>query len=515
MRNMRTVLEDGPRLRDLAARQMDAFNRTRYENLRDEAEKENRKRFGKQRNVIHLGEALDVFQMLPDNSVQCMVTSPPYWGLRDYGTGKWQGGDPKCEHKLPWQRRSKPGDLQHTNRGTTCRPLTTCGKCGAIKVDRQLGLEPTVQEYIERVVVIFREARRVLRPDGTLWLNMGDLWAHEGTTNLGKHTGICYAKEAQDGRKRNPANDRRMNETIPAVKRNLSGFKKKDMVGLPWMVAFALREDGWYLRDDIIWDKKNPMPESVRDRCTRSHEYIFLLTKKAKYFYDAEAIKEPVNGTAHPRGDGVNPKAAKVPGPGSRIHQEHDVEHSNRAIKQNRSFSAAVNSLVVDRNKRDVWHVATQACPEAHFATFPPDLIIPCIMAGTSNFGACSKCGAPYKRILKKQPSTMNIRVRDAKKGRLAAKSGISGLYTATDEEIENYGPEYVGSAETIGWETTCKCKSPGLPVRCIVYDPFMGRGTTAIVAKRLGRDYLGSELNPDYHKMAVRNIEAEAENLF
>lgn len=269
--------------------------------------------------TILQGDALEQLYTLPDESVQCCCTSPPYWGLRDYG------------------------------------------------VAGQIGLETTLEEFIEKLVAVFAQVRRVLKKDGTCWVNMGDCYISNPAADFGDPK---YPK----GR------DRIANQ--PSRARH-GGLKPKDLVGQPWMLAFALRADGWYLRSDIIWHKPNPMPESVTDRPTKAHEYLFLLTKSLRYYYDAEAIKEPVTGNAHPRGDGVNPKSRgyKTPGKNSRVN----VSHCGAApqSRQNESYSAAVVGLVDTRNKRDVWTVATEPYAEAHFATFPPSLIRPCILAGS------------------------------------------------------------------------------------------------------------------------------------
>ena len=331
------------------------------------------------RNRIYQGDVLDVLKTFPDECVQCCVTSPPYFGLRDYS------------------------------------------------VDGQMGLEGSPEQYLEKMVTVFAEERRVLKVNGVLWLNMGD----------------CYAGS-------------------------------KNLVGMPWRLALALQADGWILRSDCIWHKPNPMPESVRDRPTCSHEYIFLLAKNKKYYYDNEAIKEPVAGTAHSRGDGVNPKARvpagwdtgpgshnaktgryKQPGKNSRMFVDRDPSHSSErkvrkqdAVgkqtytrfnarwknKQNESFSAAVSGLVEKRNIRSVWTIATAPYPEAHFATFPPAIVEPCVKAGS--------------------------RTGD------------------------------------------------------IVLDPFGGSGTTAEVAKGLGRDYVLIELNPDYIELAKRRLSREVQSV-
>jgi DNA modification methylase len=280
---------------------------------------------------IHCGDALEVLQTLPADSVQCCVTSPPYWGLRDYG------------------------------------------------VDGQIGLESTPEEFITRVVDVFREVRRVLKPDGVAWVNMGDGYASGGGA------GVQGSRGQRFGR-------RHTQETIDLGKRRYDpdrGRKPKDLIGQPWMLAFALRADGWYLRQDIIWHKPNPMPESVTDRCTKAHEYLFLLSKSARYYYDAEALKEPVTGNAHARGVGVNPKAYKTPdgwdtSKGAGGHGSiHRTGREKGKVKQNESFSKAITGLVDNRNKRSVWTIPSSPYKDAHFATFPANLVKPCVLAGT------------------------------------------------------------------------------------------------------------------------------------
>lgn len=262
-------------------------------------------------------DASSALASLPSDSVDCCVTSPPYWALRDYG------------------------------------------------VDGQIGLESSPDQWCARLVAVFEEVRRVLKPSGTLWLNVGD----------------CHITHAKSGTR----------------------YKRKDLVGQPWMLAFALREAGWYLRRDIIWHKPNAMPESTTDRPTTAHEYLFLLAKSQKYFYDASAIKEKCTGNAHPRGNGHNRKIAgwahgqgshdpvahsrreRSVGPNSRFNKDRDPYHqlpSRIQSKQNRSFSEAVRGICDSRNKRSVWTIATRGYKGTHFATFPEALVEPCILAG-------------------------------------------------------------------------------------------------------------------------------------
>ena len=254
---------------------------------------------------LYQGDALETLKQMEDESVHCCVTSPPYWGLRDYG------------------------------------------------VEGQLGLESTPEEYVENMVKVFREVKRVLRDDGTLWLNLGDSYAGSGRGPTGRN-GIGNQEKRQGFHS--------PKVVIP------TGLKPKDLIGIPWMVAFALRADGWYLRQDIIWHKPNPMPESVKDRCTKAHEYIFLLTKSQKYFYDSEAIKEKSN----------------YPGQGGAA-----IGHVTHSQPGARRLSVTENLKIrgEKRNKRSVWTVTTKPFKEAHFAVFPPKLPEICIKAGCPEGG--------------------------------------------------------------------------------------------------------------------------------
>lgn len=278
-----------------------------------------------------VGDCIDKLKELKDESVDCIVTSPPYYGLRDYGTGEWVGGDPNCPHRRTTKCSDNTitGHAQEELKSNVGDAIykTVCPKCGAVRVDKQIGLEETPEEYIQRLVNVFRECQRVLKNDGTLWLNIGDSY--------------CVT--------------------------DINGYKRKDMIGIPWMLAFALRNDGWYLRQDIIWHKPNPMPEPVKDRCVRSHEYIFLFSKNAKYSFDYKAIQEE----AICKNDRRKEKG--------RI--EYDGKRKNGDVKKTLASQSFVK-ITDKRNKRDVWSVTTQGVKEAHFATFPENLIEPCILAG-------------------------------------------------------------------------------------------------------------------------------------
>lgn len=319
-----------------------------------------------EKNTIINGNSLEVLKSLPDNSIDCCVTSPPYYALRDYG----------C--------------------------------------DGQIGLEETPEKYIERLCDVFSEVRRVLTPEGTLWLNIGDSYNGNKVGNA----------EVVKNKKVSESND--------FHKKLWSGAKPKDLIGIPWMLAFALRSQGWYLRQDIIWQKPNPMPESVTDRCTKSHEYIFLLSKSQKYYFDHEAIQEEATSSEKPRVFGANNQKGTLRNDIGRVYKprtkncQYDGQRPNSIhLAREAGLSDEVYPV---RNKRDVWSVNVKPCSEAHFATYPFELIKPCILAG---------------------------------------------------------------------------CPENG-----IVLDPFMGSGTTAIVARSLNRNYLGIELNPEYIKIAHKRLD-------
>jgi DNA modification methylase len=298
---------------------------------------------------------------MPEKSVHCCVTSPPYFGLRDYGTAKWDSGNPACEHSGVARRCDVPGrnDKQSTSKGSSSdRVSRTCIYCGAVRIDSQIGLEATPDAFVAEMVAVFREVRRVLRDDGTLWLNLGDAYVHTGAAG-----GCVFDNGRTDGRQSYEADKTR--GRVSRISTMSAGLKAKNLIGIPWRVAFALQADGWYLRQDIIWSKPNPMPESVTDRCTKAHEYIFLMSKSARYFYDAGAISEIASGRS--AGNLGHVKGAGFDDPFFRTRE---------------GFAKVAATEWQERNKRSVWEVATQPFSEAHFATFPPELIEPCIKAG-------------------------------------------------------------------------------------------------------------------------------------
>jgi len=306
---------------------------------------------------IKIGNCLDVLKELPRDYFHTVVTSPPYYGLRDYNTGTWVGGDPNCPHKR-LSKISKDTATGHKGmheQGNVVGDAIyrqECPICGAKRQDDQIGLELTPQDYVRRLVEVFREVRHTLREDGTVWLNLGDSYHN-------------YRADGQQVKQTVSTTRQDFPESSPHRANKIQGLKQKDLMGIPWRVAFALQEDGWYLRQDIIWHKPNPMPESVQDRCTKAHEYIFLLSKNSHYYFDHVSIQEEAkdwgtrdrsNGKYHNEGTGLSPHTG--------LEKSYET-----------------------KNKRSVWTVTTKPYKEAHFAVFPTELIEPCIQAGCPEDG--------------------------------------------------------------------------------------------------------------------------------
>lgn len=420
---------------------------------------------------------------LRDGAVHMVVTSPPYWGLRSYPAPPliW-GGEPACAHRA-------------VDSGAFCA-------CGAWR--GQLGLEPVPELYVEHLVDVFREVWRVLRDDGTLWLNLGDSYITaphgNGATADPKWPGgrdraadMVNRAGPRIGQRSSFRRDRRPREDEPH--RPAPGLKSKDMVGIPWRVAFALQTDGWTLRSDIVWSKPNPMPESVTDRPTKAHEYLFLLAKRERYYYDAEAIKEPAKPESEERyryAFSGAPEGRKDPNGHERIVPE------------------GMREFTSTRNRRTVWEIPTQPYPEAHFATFPEDLVVPCILAGTSERGCCVACGAPWRRVTEQVSVERGLEYtgKHAASDEYAAGRrmlGAAAAGRAAGLPHDNPIPPTV----TIGWGPGCDCAgggsgTPGF-TRPLVLDPFAGSGTVGEVCHRLGRRFVGLELAEAYVALANR----------
>ena len=422
---------------------------------------------------LYHGDALETLKTLPDESVHMCVTSPPFYGLRDYGTGTWEGGEAQCDHLgEPFRTKAKLNEnwgegYADVKNAEDRQPFkAVCGKCGARRVDQQIGLEETPDQWVAKLVDVFREVRRVLRSDGTCWVEVGDSYAGSWTAQShvpGSRPDVISATSIAAGPQKTRTG------SIPAG----APYKPKDLIGAPWLLAFALRADGWWLRSDVVWSRPNPMPESVTDRPTKSHSYLFLLSKGARYFFDQEAVREPAeygrsvwNGDQWSSSKGVRGGYSVEPGNGSG-----------------------------GRNVRSVWEIATQPYPEAHFATYPEELVRRCILAGTSERGCCPECGAPWQR---------QVEVSHTEAGRgnnnMARKGQNPDAFTGRP-----YETRMLKATSTLGWHPSC---GHGLdPVPCTVLDPFGGSGTTALVARKHGRRSVLVELSETYCELAARRL--------
>jgi len=427
-----------------------------------------------------LGNCLDSLHELEDESIDTCITSPPYYGLRDYGTAEWEGGDPNCNHTVSmdtkWNDPKRGKNVLRPEVAHRGGKSNKCLNCDAIRIDEQIGLEDTPEQFIENLVEVFGLVKKKLKPTGTLWLNIGDSYA--GSNQIGrrdKQIGGGLYEGKQKGWK---------SDMTRSKKRNTNGIKAKDLIGIPWMLAFALRADGWYLRSDVIWNKPNPMPESVKDRPTKSHEYLFLLSKNKHYFYDHEAIKEKDGG-----GQSGNSFRSRQGG----------------ATHQAVSGGIGGDEWVSDgcgRNKRSVWTVTTKPYRGAHFAVFPPELIEPCILAGTSAHGCCGECGAPFERNTTKQKNKQDDSLFQKSEGLKNPKRG--------GQRVTKTGsvPSYVPSAySTVNWQPSCECFGKHPIQRSVVLDPFGGSGTTAGVAILHNRDAVICELNEEFAALIPNRV--------
>jgi DNA modification methylase len=595
--------------------------------------------------TVHIGDNRVVLDTLPERSVHCVVTSPPYWGLRDYGTATWDGGSEDCDHKEsrdfvnPKNTLGPNGHLPATNAANQMhqrRYRDACRRCGARRIDAQLGLEATPEEYVANMVDVFRKVRRVLRDDGTLWLNLGDSYASSppGNTTVGvSGASTLHGVNGASGRYR---------ETLAAghqTKRStvVPGLKPKDLCMVPFRVAAALQEPyytgrirqrddrvwlaaaidgegcifiqrrpagtvtgrvkadgsrsayandqfqpglritntseafvrraeaiagiggtrivekegqrrvyewscyseqarallrevyphlvakqhearlaisapatggeaawlglkaihkgsgtsvdcpepesmyepGWYLRSDVVWSKPNPMPESVTDRPTKSHEYVFLLAKSPRYYFDQEAVRE------------AHVYAAEV-----RVATPKNLANGR---KPTREYGAAVSPS--GRNIRSVWTIPTQPYPGAHFAVFPPALVEPCVKAGTSERGVCPECGASWQRVVSERvDGAFHLSPKDDAGQR--ARGGAS----LDSSRLHNQYFDY--QRTTTGWRPTCAHEAEPVPATCL--DPFAGSGTVGVVANKLSRRAILIDLNPEYlEQIERRNLQA------
>jgi DNA modification methylase len=388
---------------------------------------------------VRCGEVREVLAQLPEKSVQVVVTSPPYWNLRNYGA---QVG--------------------------------------------MLGSEATPDLYVAAMVEVMEGVRRVLRDDGTVWLNLGDCYAHD----------IPY--QVPDSKHKDVGNG--------APRHIPSGLKKGDLIGIPWRVAFALQAAGWYLRSDVIWFKPNPMPESVRTRPTRAHEYLFLLSKSQTYYYDIEATKEPY-------ADSTQKEAAAA------YRGQETKDYAAAGAQAPSATKRRILEAVKrggGRQKRDVWKVEegavwtipVQPYRGGHFATFPEQLVAPPILAGSSGGGQCAGCGTPTTRIVEREPIPQEIKdAFEAARVRTAEATGRTDGHT-------NFKPNFRRASSTLGWAPGCDCAEKVGRVHWhllnepqIVLDPFVGSGRAGMVARKLGRSFIGIDLNEGYVAQALTNI--------
>lgn len=410
---------------------------------------------------IKIGHAIERLREIETETVDTVITSPPYWGLRDYKTEPVVfGRDKDCcpqEDDCIWmdpttyQRRSNDdgkSEKQASNQGANNRDdpitFTTCSKCGAWK--GQLGLEQSPEQFVEHLVEIFEECRRILKPTGTLWVNLGDSYMSKGSTTNPEQYGL--QKHRDEAGKFRP-------KTLP------DGYKEKDLVGLPWLFAFAARKAGWYLRNDIVWAKSisGPhyrggvsMPEPVQDRCTRSHEFFFHFSKSRRYYYDIQSYAEPLECD-----EGV-------------------------------------------RNMRTVWHFNPQPFPGAHFAVYPKHLIEPIIRASSSHT-CCGGCGVPWVRRQPENQFTPDCECH-GKIEKLAVPT-VAAIGEEDNDRTKNI-KVYVSDLDLLDHPT-----QPS-----VIVDPFSGSGTTGIVALENGRSYIGIELNEEYAELSLRRFKQERTGL-
>lgn len=370
--------------------------------------------------TIFNGDVRYALGFIPDESVDCVVTSPPYWGLRDYG------------------------------------------------VDDQIGLETTPDEYVFSMVGVFRQIRRVLALHGTVWLNLGD----------------SYVSDPVKGERMAQVRDNKAVHDDVIRPYGVDGLQPKNLTGIPWKVAFALQEDGWFLRSDIIWAKPNPMPESIKDRPTKSHEYVFLLTKNSKYYFDQEAVREPAEWKRW----------------GTQTTPKYEGTETGTGWIKTKTKEELLQVNPAGRNIRSVWLIPTQPYADAHFATYPIELPRRAISAGCPK-QVCTTCGEPRRRIVERDTAPAEIREKDSTTLEPSENQDYR-IHNFSGQRYQDWLEDH--PPETVGW-TDCGHDSYRTGV---VLDPFFGAGTTALAARELQRNCYGIELNEEYCAIAAKRLQ-------
>ncbi len=466
---------------------------------------------------------------IPDESVDCVVTSPPYYGLRDYGTATWIDGDDNCPHMRTTKisANTATGHKGMFDKGSVVGDAiykSVCPKCGAKRIDNQIGLEESPEEYVNTMVEVFREVWRVLKPTGTVWLNLGDTYV--GTGSKGEY--------------KDPKHPMGRNGQTIAVNNKVQGLKQKDLIGIPWKVAFALQSDGWYLRSDIIWSKPNPMPESVKDRPTKAHEYIFLLTKNAKYYYDADAISEPTTTFDLTVRDRDTTRLNNVPGrermSGLKTNS-YETKNKRSVWSVEQTLTSKHGKYITEENEakhrqgihgnrgQNLVEVRSKLPKQKEFVEFLRSKTSPLVLSKNTDIPLTKiehwfrfdDSGFAYPSI--EDWEKVREFIDDWSKEFDVINEGLTFYELKTDEVVvsETKNKRSVWDIATQPYSEAHfatfpekliePCILAGCPKDGVVLDPFVGSGTTSAVAQKYGRKSIGTDLNKEYLDIAVKRI--------
>lgn len=465
-------------------------------------------------NRILRGDCLTSLKTLPDKSINCCVTSPPYYGLRDYGTGKWVGGDPNCKHKsakIKTRFDYELSDVQQHNKGSDVPSyMKVCPDCGAVREDLQVGLEETPEAYIDKLVEIFREIRRILKDDGTLWVNIGDTY---NSAPAGNKNGFSEVQSHNIG-----------SLDMTHSKKLVNSCKPKDLIGIPWMLAFALRNDGWYLRQDIIWHKPNPMPESIRDRCTKCHEYVFLLSKSPKYYFDNEAIQEESVSYNPNRTDGHriggdkyhqglyypeysdskydNAEQESQVRQGMHKHRGDGTVELRKNLPDKDTFLALIKTVSID----DVVNCGLAKTTVEHWYRSDSGFSYPSV----DDWNSCRHLFKDAENFKQIDSQLLDVTIESD-----SVEKNFNGMRNKRDVWTVNPSSYKGAHFATFPPELITPMILAGCPFDGVVLDPFMGSGTVGVVAKENRRNYIGCELNDEYADMAEKRIGCTISSLF